>query len=123
MRVWPESQYFSGAAREVKRAGGEDVVVLANILLRHVDNQIFAGKSEVRTATALHVLGRCLRKRGDQDWQRDGGVAIHVTLSARRGRACRKPMIHRMRRRSSGRRDAERQRRTESRTCGRGPVA
>ena len=50
MRVGPESQYFSGAAREVKMAGGEDVLVLANILLRHVDNQIFAGKGEVGAA-------------------------------------------------------------------------
>jgi len=54
MRLGPESQYFSGAAHEVKMAVGEDVLLLANILLRHVDNQIFAGKSEVGTATALH---------------------------------------------------------------------
>jgi|GEM_PF-4271846 len=63
MRVWPESQYFSGAAREVKMVGGEDVLLLANILLSQVDNQIFAGKSEVGTATSFHVFGCCLRDR------------------------------------------------------------
>jgi len=57
MRVWPESQYFSGAAREVKVVGGEDVLLLSTILLRHVDNQILAGKSEVGTAPAFHVFG------------------------------------------------------------------
>src|ERR1051325_4679150 len=77
MRVWPESQYFSGATREVKMAGNEDVVLLANILLRHVDNQILAGKGEVWTATSFHVFGGGLRKRGDHDRQRDRGVAIH----------------------------------------------
>jgi hypothetical protein len=33
-------------------ASGEDVLLLANILLRHINNQIFAGKREVGTATA-----------------------------------------------------------------------
>ena len=51
---------FFRLCREVKMAGGEDVSLLANILLRHFDNQIFAGKSEVRTAAALHVFCRCL---------------------------------------------------------------
>ena len=77
MRVWRESQYFSGAAREVKMAGSEDVVVLANILLRHVDNQIFAGKREVGTATAFHVFGSCLRERSDHNRQRNRCIAIY----------------------------------------------
>ena len=77
MRVWPESQYFSGAAREVKMAGGEDVLVLANILLRHVDNQILSGESEVRAAPPFHVLGGSLRQRGDYYRQSDGRVTIY----------------------------------------------
>ena len=58
-------------------AGGEDVLLLANILLRHVDNQIFTGKGEVGTATAFHVFGRCLRESSNYDWQCNRRIAIH----------------------------------------------
>src|SRR2546425_7455685 len=77
MPTWAGSQYFSDAAREVKMADGEDVLLLANILLRNVDNQIFAGKGEVWTAASFHVFGGCLRERGDHNRQRDCCVAIH----------------------------------------------
>src|SRR2546427_11846448 len=77
MPTWAGSQYFSGTAREVKMANGEDVLLLANILLRNVDNQIFAGKGEVWTAASFHVFGGCLRERGDHNRQRDRRVAIH----------------------------------------------
>ena len=77
MRLGPESQYFSGAAREVNMADGEDVLLLANILLRHVDDQILAGKSEVRPAPPFHVLGGSLRQRGDYYRQSNGRVTIY----------------------------------------------
>ena len=69
--AWVGKSIFFRAAREVKMAVGEDVLLLANILLRHVDNQILAGEGEVGSATSFHVFGSSLRERSNHDRQRD----------------------------------------------------
>src|ERR1043165_9719524 len=56
-----------------------------SLLLRYFNRQIFTGESEVGTFAAFHVFGCGLGESCDEDWERDGRVAVDVgSVSAAR---------------------------------------
>src|SRR2546423_41655 len=46
--------------------------------LRYFDREVLAHEDEVGALAPLHVFGRGLREGGDEDGERDGGVAVDV---------------------------------------------
>src|ERR1041385_9117387 len=78
MRVGRESQCFCGSVRNSNHDYFWGYPSLAKMFLRNVDDQILSAKSEVRASPALHIFRGRLREGGNDNRQRNRGVAVHI---------------------------------------------